>query len=221
MIRYWIESAAPYPGTYAALGTGMIGGFPKSKLETSDRKWPGSIAAAEAIGRRCKGCHDSSLPMPQYISDNLELILSNPDPDDIRIQFSRHLMFNLSRPEKSLILLAPLATEAGGYGLCKQRNENGSFGQTATVFADANDPDYQKVLALCHDGKQHLEQIKRFDMPGFRPTKTYIREMKKYGLLPKNLPEDAFIDVYETDRAYWRSLWWQPTVTARSNNSIP
>jgi len=26
-IRYWIESAASYPGTYAALGTGMIGGF--------------------------------------------------------------------------------------------------------------------------------------------------------------------------------------------------
>ena len=221
MIRYWIESAAPYPGTYAALGTGMIGGFPKSVLETSDRKWPSSIAAAEAIQRRCKTCHDSSLPMPQYISDNLELILSNPDPDDIRIQFSRHLMFNLSRPEKSLILLAPMATEAGGYSICKQRNEDGSFGQTVTVFADPNDPDYQKVLALCHDGKQHLEQIKRFDMPGFRPTKTYVREMKKYGLLPKNLSEDALIDVYATDRAYWRSLWWQPTVTARSEHTTP
>jgi len=221
MIRYWIESAAPYPGTYAALGTGMIGGFPKSVLETSDRKWPSSIAAAEAIGRRCKSCHDNSLPMPQYISDNLELILSNPDPDDIRIQFSRHLMFNLSRPEKSLILLAPLADDAGGYGLCKQRNEDGSFGQTVTVFTDVNDPDYQKVLALCHEGKRKLEQIKRFDMPGFRPTKTYIREMKKYGLLPKNLSEDTLIDVYATDRAYWRSLWWQPTVTARSEHTIP
>ena len=221
MIRYWIESAAPYPGTYAALGTGMIGGFPKSVLETSDRKWPVSIAAAEAIQRRCKSCHDSSLPMPQYISDNLELILSNPDPDDIRIQFSRHLMFNLSRPEKSLILLAPLATDAGGYNTCKQRNEDGSFGQTVTVFADANDPDYQKIFALCCKGKQQLEEIKRFDMPGFRPTKTYIREMKKYGLLPKNLFEDALIDVYETDRAYWRSLWWQPTVTARSEHPTP
>jgi len=221
MIRYWIESAAPYPGTYASLGTGMIGGFPKSVLETSDRKWPSSIAAAEAIQRRCKGCHDSSLPMPQYISDNLELILSNPDPDDIRIQYSRHLMFNLSRPEKSLILLAPMATDTGGYGLCKQRNEDGTFGQTVTVFADANDPDYQKVLALCHDGKQRLEQIKRFDMPGFRPTKTYIREMKKYGLLPKKLPEDALIDVYATDRAYWRSLWWQPTISAGTQLSMP
>lgn len=219
MIRYWIESAAPYPGTYAALGTGMIGGFPKSVLETRDRQWPSSIAAAEAIERRCKTCHNSSLPMPQYISDNLELILSNPDPNDIRIQFSRHLMFNLSRPAKSLILLAPLAVEAGGYGLCKQRNEDGSLGKIVTVFADANDPDYQKILILCQDGKKHLEQIKRFDMPGFRPTQGYVREMKRYGLLPRNLSESAIIDFYETDRAYWRSLWWQPTVTARSEGS--
>jgi len=130
-------------------------------------------------------------------------------------------MFNLSRPEKSLILLAPLAADAGGYGLCKQRNEDGSFGQSVIVFADANDPDYQKILALCNDGKQRLEQIKRFDMPGFRPTQGYIREMKKYGLLPRNLPKDALIDVYATDRAYWRSLWWQPTVTARSEHATP
>ena len=214
MLRYWIESAAPYPGTYAALGTGMIGGFPKSVLDTSDRQWPSSIAAAEAIRRRCTGCHDSSLPMPQYLSDNLELILSNPDPNDIRIRFSRHLMFNLSRPEKSLILLAPMATDAGGYGLCRQRSQNGSFGESVTIFADTSDPDYQKVLALCRRGKRRLEEIKRFDMPGFRPTPGYIREMERYGILPNDLAEGALIDVYATDRAYWRSLWWQPTISA-------
>ena len=127
-------------------------------------------------------------------------------------------MFNLSRPEKSLILLAPLATDAGGYNICKQRNDDGTFGRTVAVFADANDPDYQKILALCQEGKRHLEQIKRFDMPGFRPAKTYIREMKRYGLLPRDLPENALIDVYAADRAYWRSLWWQPEITARSDN---
>ena len=58
LVRYWIESAAAYPGTYAALGTGMIGGYPKSQLDTSDRAWPESQAAAEAIRRRCTGCHD-------------------------------------------------------------------------------------------------------------------------------------------------------------------
>jgi len=211
MIRYWIESAAPYPGTYASLGTGQIGGFPKSVLETTDRQWPESVAAAEAIERRCAGCHDKTLPMPKYISDNLDLILSNPDFNDIRVLYSRHLMFNLSRPQKSLILLAPLAAEAGGYGRCKQRDKTSRQGQSVTIFADSNDPDYQAILALCRAGKERLEEIKRFDMPGFRPTPGYVREMKRFGILPRDLPQGAEIDVYATDRAYWRSLWWQPS----------
>jgi hypothetical protein len=250
MIRYWIESAAPYPGTYAALGTGMIGGFPKSVLETSDRAWPCSVAAAEAIQRRCGNCHGSSRPLPRYLSDDLELVLSNPDPNDIRIRFSRHLMFNLSRPEKSLILLAPLSARAGGYGLCREeagaRNdqtvERGTVarlvtsdvgrpakrasqpqplddaqapspGEPVAIFADANDPDYQKILALCRAGKQRLEDIKRFDMPGFRPDPSYVREMKRFGILPQTLTADAPLDAYATDRAYWRSLWWRPKAT--------
>jgi hypothetical protein len=210
VIRYWIESAAAYPGTYAALGTGMIGGFPKSKLETSDRAWPSSLAAAEAIDRRCRGCHDRSMPLPQYLSDNLGLVLSNPDFSDVRVRFSRHLMFNLSRPEKSLILLAPLASESGGLGLCQPRGGDAVPEQAATVFADTSDADYQRILALVRDGKRHLDAIKRFDMPGFRPTASYVREMQRYGILPMGLDEDAAIDVYATDEAYWRSLWWTP-----------
>ena len=47
-------------------------------------------------------------------------------------------------------------------------------------------------------------------MPGFRPLPSYVREMKRYGILPKDLAADADIDVYATDRAYWRSLWYKP-----------
>jgi rhodanese-related sulfurtransferase len=157
-------------------------------------------------------------------------VLSNPDPNDLRIKYSRHLMFNLSRPEKSLILLAPLAQAAGGYGLCREEDvprhsssvalgaphvpsdegRAANDGRQEPIFADTNDPDYQKILALCRAGRQHLEEIKRFDMPGFRPDPTYIREMKRFGVLPADLAPDAPIDVYATDRAYWRSLWWQP-----------
>jgi hypothetical protein len=217
MIRYWIESAAPYPGTYAALGTGQIGGFPKSVLETTDRAWPCSVDAAEAIQRRCFGCHDKSRPLPRYLSDDMDLVLSNPDPNDLRIRYSRHLMFNLSRPEKSLILLAPLSAQAGGYGLCREAGSHGP----ATVFADANDPDYQKILALSHEGKRRLDEMKRFDMPGFRPDEGYIREMQRYGILPRPLPEGVSIDVYAADRDYWRSLWWRPKGMSRGELSSP
>ena len=214
MVRYWIESGAVYPGTYAALGTGMIGDWPKSKLDTSDRAWAESKAAEEAIERRCIGCHDKNLPVPKFLSDELGFVLSNPDFDDVRCRMSRHLFFNLSRPEKSLILLGPLAKEAGGYGTCKRRLKSGKNGEAVTVFKDAEDADYRKILALCEAGKRHLDTIKRFDMPGFRPRPSYLREMKRYGILAMDLREDAVIDIYATERAYWESLWYRPAKIA-------
>ena len=217
MIRYWIESGAVYPGTYAALGTGMIGGWPKSQLDTSDRAWPESKAAEEAIQRRCVGCHDERLPVPKFLSDEMGFVLSNPDFDDVRVRMARHRLFNLTRPKKSLILLAPLAKDAGGYGSCKQRLKDGKLGRPVAVFQDTSDSDYRKILALCKAGKSHLEKIKRFDMPGFRPRASYVREMKRYGVLPADLPQDAPIDVYATEQAYWESLWYRPKGIARNN----
>jgi len=69
-------------------------------------------------------------------------------------------------------------------------------------------------LQLVGESKSVLDKDKRFDMPGFRPTPGYVREMKRYGILPNDLPDDAFIDVYATDRAFWRSKWWQPEISA-------
>ena len=120
-------------------------------------------------------------------------------------------MFNLSRPEKSLILLGPLSKDGGGYGLCRKRDKQGQTGTRVTVFADTTDPDYQKILAMCVEGKRYLEdKDPRFDMPGFRPLDSYVREMQRYGILPDDLQNDGSIDVYAVERAYWRSFWWQP-----------
>ena len=48
-------------------------------------------------------------------------------------------------------------------------------------------------------------------MPGFRPTPQYLREMKRYGILPPNHADDgAGRFLYELDRAYWESLWYRP-----------
>lgn len=134
--------------------------------------------------------------------------MSNPDPDDVRIRWSRHLVFNLSRTDKSLILLAPLGKQAGGYGLCRP---GGASSGAGAVFADKTDPDYEKLLELCRAGKDFLDKIKRFDMPGFQPSAMYVREMKRFGILPANAPA-GLIDVYVTDQAYWRSLWWPSAI---------
>lgn len=72
------------------------------------------------------------------------------------------------------------------------------------VFADPNDPDYRKILAMCKAGKIQLEKIRRFDMSGFKPNPAYVREMKRFGVLPPDFDANRTpLDVYQLDRAYW------------------
>jgi hypothetical protein len=207
MLRLWIETGAAYPGTYAALGSGMIGGYLEEQQIDTDSDWPAAQAAAGVIARRCLSCHDSrSRRLPRNLSDELGVTLWQSDLMERSPSNSRHLVFNLSRPEKSLVLLAPLMEAAGGFGLCRDPATR----QPATVFAGTSDPDYQKLLALCAAGKARLDQIKRFDMAEFRPAKEWVREMKRYGLLPAVARPAEPIDVYATEQHYWRSLWHAP-----------
>ena len=78
------------------------------------------------------------------------------------------------------------------------------------VFADASDPDYRTILTHLEAAKAHLDKIKRFDMRGFKPNEHYVREMKRYGVLPKTVGPGDPIDVYATDRAYYESFWHKP-----------
>jgi len=256
-VRMWIESGAAYPGTYAALGFGFIRPAPLD----------GGV-----IRRRCGGCH--GVP---------------------RSKFTRELAFNLTDPARSPVLLAPLAKEAGGWGLCSGTatfrsplaeapapralpspapapgaspilaSGMGADGpddpfaravdadpiwremqaklaaerpaakaavrptpspapagkphtplrvtrqDVAVVFESAGDPDYQALLACIRAAKEQLDSVTRFDMPDFRPNEHYVREMKRYGILPKQVdPAASRLDAYALDRAYWRSFWHTP-----------
>lgn len=207
LLRLWIESGAAYPGTYAALGTGMIGGYAENQQVNTDTEWPTTRAGAEVIGRRCAPCHqDPARLLPLSLSDERGVSFWQPSMTDPRLQTSRHIVFNLSHPERSLLLLAPLAAEAGGWGLCR----NTASSNAAPVFANASDPDYLKLKEMCAAGQRHLDTIKRFDMPDFRPRLDWVREMKRYGILPAAHEPSAAVDVYATEQAYWRSLWHQP-----------
>jgi hypothetical protein len=211
MLRLWIDAAATYPGTYAALGTGMIGGYQENNQVGGDHDWPTTRAAAQVIDSRCAGCHTGKgpPPLPRTLSDERGSSFWQPKIPDRSQITSRHLVFNLSRPEKSMILLAPLARAAGGYQLCRKPDD------PAPVFPNTSDPAYQTLLAMVGAGKQHLETITRFDMPDFKPRPAYVREMKRYGILPANLPADARVDPYLTDKRYWQSLWHQPPAPPR------
>lgn len=108
-----------------------------------------------------------------------------------------------------MMLLAPLAREAGGYQLCQKP------GDPAPVFPNTSDPAYQTLLAMISQGKKHLETMPRFDMPQFKPRPAYVREMKRFGILPANTPSDTAINPYTTDRKYWESLWHTPAIPAK------
>jgi len=208
MLRLWIESGAAYPGTYAALGCGMIGNRAENILINTGDDWPATPRAAEVIQQHCAGCHDKpSRLLPQGLSDESGVSFWQPSLDDPRLLTSRQIVFNLSRPEKSLILLAPLAQAAGGWELCRATNTD----ERVAVFADTRDAGYQKLLALVEAGKEFIEkQTPRFDMPHFRPRVDWVREMKRYGILPAGHDPAAPIDYYAVEQHYWRSLWHQP-----------
>jgi hypothetical protein len=84
------------------------------------------------------------------------------------------------------------------------------------IFENTNDTDYQAVLAHIQAANIRLDEIKRFDMPGFRPCAAYIREMKRYKLLPDTFDvEKDPLNVYEMDKKYFDSLIYRPiTITA-------
>jgi hypothetical protein len=210
MLRLWIESAAAYPGTYAALATGMIGNYDENHQINTGHEWPETKAAAEVIQQRCASCHhEPSRLLPQSLADERGVSFWEPSLDDPRLLTSRHIVFNLSRPEQSLILLAPLAKDAGGWGLCRDPQTQ----QPGLVFTDTSDPDYRKLLALCVAGKAFLAANKRFDMAGFKPRIDWLREMKRYGVLPESTLLSEPIDVYAVERRYWESLWYKPLPT--------
>lgn len=210
ILRLWIESGAAYPGTYAALGCGMIGGYAENQEVNMDLDWPTTRTGAAVIKRRCAECHQQpGRLLPLSLSDERGVSFWQPDLRDPRLNTSRHIVFNLTRPERSLLLLAPLAEQAGGWGLCRDTRT----GQKTGVFENTEDPDYRTLLAMCAAGKDKLEQSKRFDMPGFRPRADWVREMKRYGVLPVGLGSDESIDVYATEQRYWESLWYRPEPT--------
>lgn len=203
-IRLWIESSAVYAGTYAALGSGL-----------TPVRFP-----VETMVRRCGSCHGSEPPHKPPIGQqktyfrfgkkgpHLPLVHTLGHLRDIRgrigyFKFGSarppQSLCNLSRPEKSLLVRAPLSKHAGGLGLCP-----------GDVFADADDPGYRSMLEAIREAGRRLQEQKRFDMPGFRPNDYYLHQMGRYGVLDRELGVGDPVDPYELDRTYWALFDYRP-----------
>ena len=219
IVRLWIDTAAQYAGTSAAIGTGQIGAWwhNNEPIREMADTWPSTGPAKDAVERRCAACHGKMLP--RFVTDQIPV----DEYGDMEgwqrptSRFSRHTVFDLTHPEKSLMLMSPLAGTAGGYADGKPEiaaiNDNRAPApkpvRHPVIFSSKDDPDYLKILTHIQAAGQRLNEIKRFDMPGFRPAEPYLREMKRYGLLPPDFnPATDPIDVYAMDRKYWQSFWW-------------
>ncbi len=203
-IWLWIESGAPYAGTYAGLRTAESRTYAQSGIVFGGQK--------NLLKRRCAECHDlsdptnengMSLPFAPVMKRNPrgldrptaihERVILEDDPI---ARFSSQILLNLTRPDKSPLLLGPLAKRAGGWGSC------------GDVFKNKEDPDYKGLLSSIRRCKERVDFEPRFGTPEFKPNRQYVREMKRYGILPASfdLSKDD-IDPFATDQAYWKSLW--------------
>ena len=211
----WIESGAPYAGTYAALRNEHTQSLPGAAL--------GQLFGTQGavLQRRCFSCHskkakpDGSMSLPfdeearrqnrgglRRPMGAYERIVVEHDPV---ARFGWNALFNFTRPAQSPLLLGPLAKEAGGFGSC------------GTVFKDPKDPDYQSLLAAIERGKAILDAEPRYATANFRPNAQYLREMKKYGIVPNDFdPTQQPVDVYELDQKYWRASWYNARAEAES-----
>jgi hypothetical protein len=199
LVRLWIETGAAYLGTYAGLGSGMLGGYAVNMLDRQDLEWEETKTMQKALQENCGSCHTKETQLPLSVSDEIRhtwWVYPN-DPNDSRRKYSRHLFFDLTKPEQSALLLAPMAKSDGGYESC---------GKAVLKKGDEN---YHKILAGIERAKLQLDTVKRFDMPDFQPRQEYLREMKKFGILPPEQEPATTVNCYELDHKYWQSLWYK------------
>lgn len=225
-IRLWIDSGAVYAGTYAAFGTGQIGAWWRNNepIREMDDTWASTAGARDAITRRCATCHENRLPLS--VTSRTKTDPHGDFEGWMRpvTRFSRHAIFNLSRPGKSLALMTTLAKSAGGFAVGKAPaprpvpNDLADAPKPVThpvIFTSKDDPDYQLILTHLQAAKDRLLEIKRFDMPGFRPRYEYIREMKRYGVLPADCdPAKEPVNPYQLDQRYWQQCRAEPVKPA-------
>ncbi len=204
LVRFWLHAGAPYCGTTAAIGSGMIGSYENNRTRLNDRHLPSANWISEVVGAHCAACHNPRKSwLPTHVSEG----------------HRREILFNLTRPEKSLLLRAPLAKEHGGLA-----SMPGAGGQPVIVFKSTEDFEYRKLLQAITDVAELLRTYTSFEMPDFKPRPSWLREMKRHGILPYTYRRGEPIDVYAVDRRYFESFWHVPDGApppARFDNPFP
>jgi hypothetical protein len=198
----WTEAAAPFCGTYGGL---------RNQEQQNTKAGVFANQAGGVLQKRCYSCHNPNGKGPQnrlveaFDWDERRKFIDRPTgrherlvlKDDPLCYFSWEVLINATRPEKSAVLLAPLAKEAGGWEACPD------------VFESKDDPDYKIMLTAASNWQTEWQKSHAFGSPTFQVNHQYIREMVRFGILPENTLAEN-VDPYETDRRYWEMFDYKP-----------
>jgi len=160
----WVDLNAPYYGTY--LLTRYHANFGRCAVGDYKPLW-------SALNDACASCHrlQGDLPgVPEEVFrekiDRGKYGFTWAGKD--RYNTRNAVLVNLTHPEQSRLLRAPLAKSAGGLGLCSK-----------AVFADTSDGRYQAALAVLRTWATDLARHPREDMVGARGCPEYVDWRKR------------------------------------------
>jgi hypothetical protein len=163
----WIDANVPYYHTYLYTD-GTVNGARCRWYDDLPEGWFRKDFAP-VFERRCLGCHRRTVDISDAwlgrrtvtvtsrVWTDITLMDQGLQIEDAVATFGPEYRINLTHPEWSQMLTAPLAAQAGGLGLC--RDTNG-----VPVFPTTDDPDFQTMLRALTTGKRWLEANPRVDM---------------------------------------------------------
>ena len=169
-IYTWIDANVPYYGsyTYTMLRSRRIGAR-DSWGGKGGGPWVRS-GVAPVFKKRCYSCHARKAFNPAwYTPGNITItsklwtdrgIMAHGFPGRYPMSglLGPEFRINLTNPDHSSLLSAPLAKKAGGMGLCKSADGK------PYIFKDKTDPDYQAILKAIGVGAKEIKDHPRQDM---------------------------------------------------------
>jgi len=219
LLRRWLDTGAMQVGAYAALNTGFLHTYMQGGAVRISDTLSQNAAAYAAIENACGKCHTAEASIPKRLFEpkqnygetifDYREAFENPAVEKIKYRTAdgkvceskilKDLLYNLSEPEKSLVLTIPLAENAGGSA--KPANSH------PVVFKDKNDPHYADVLNALRAASELLAKVSPFeDSPNFRTTAGYVEKMRFLKILPADFPHEGKLDARKADAAYFEHV---------------
>ncbi|MDP6526517.1 MAG: DUF642 domain-containing protein, partial [Kiritimatiellia bacterium] len=188
-IYTWIDSNVPYYGVYHYTDDRVRGARDRWCAPKENNWFQKSFVPV--FDRRCYTCHAHEVDISQSWNrvthktvtskawSNRSLMAHGFSGCDPHITlYGPANRINLTHPEWSLALTAPLSKKAGGLGLCKSKEDK------PFIFKDKTDRDYQAMLKSLQKGRDYLTAHPRMDM---------IEELKKKNKESATLASSSWI----------------------------